>query len=112
MWHFLYTVEGSDIVKRIDAWRKTSVKTKDLIIDQSGEGKVVEKVCKVFPNVGIAIFSEALIIEAIDLSDLARFVVSTEDCDSLGVSNFKGNEEGNSFDRVITSINIVTCDPN
>lgn len=86
------------------------METEDLVIDKGGEGKVVEKVCEVLPYVGIAILSEALVVEAVDLSDLAGFVVTTEDCDSLRVSDLEGNEEGNGFDRVVTSINIVAWD--
>lgn len=92
MWNFLYTVKGSDVIKSIDTWRKTSVKTEDLVINESCEREVVEEVCKILPYVGIAILSEALVIEAIDLGNLAGFVVSTEDCNSLGVSDFEGNE--------------------
>lgn len=109
MWHFLYTIEGSDVVKSIDARRKTSVETEDLVIDEGSEREVVEQICEILPNVGIAIFSEAFVVEAIDLSDLAGFVITTENRNSLWVSNLEGNEEGDGFYRVITSINIVAC---
>lgn len=83
------------------------METEDLVIDERGKGEVVEKVGEVLPYVGITILSEALIVEAVDLSDLAGFVVTTEDCNSLRVSDLEGNEEGDGFDRVVTSINIV-----
>ena len=85
------------------------MEAEDLVVDEGSEGEVVEKVCEVFPYVRIAILSEALIVEAIDLGDLAGFVVATEDCDALRVSNFESNEEGDSLNGVITSINIVAC---
>jgi len=107
MWNFLYTVKSSDIVKSIDTWGKTSVKTEDLVVNEGSEREIIEEVCEVLPYIGIAVFSKALIVEAIDLSDLAGLVVSTENCDSLRVSDLKGNEEGDGLDRVITSINIV-----
>lgn len=107
MWNFLYTVEGSDVIQRINAWGETSVKAEDLIIDQGSEGEVIEEVGEVFPDIRIAILPEALIVEAIDLSDLAGFVVATEDCDSLGVSDFEGNEQCDGLNRVVTSINVV-----
>jgi len=107
MGHFLDTVESSDVVKSINTWGKTSVETEDLVIDEGGKGEVVEEVCEVFPYVGVAILSEALVVEPVDLSNLAGFVVTTEDCDSLRVSDLEGHEEGDGFDRVVTSINIV-----
>lgn len=110
MWNFLYAIERSDIVEGVDTWRKTSVKAEDLVVDKGSEREVVEEVGKVFPYVCIAILPKTFIVEAVDLSDLAGFVVTTEDCNSLGVSNFESNEQCYSFNRVITSINIVACE--
>lgn len=91
MWHFLYTIESSDVVQRVDTGGKTSVETKYLVVDEGGEGKVIEEIGKVLPNICISIFAEALVIKAINLSDLTGFVVTTEDGDSLGVSYFKSD---------------------
>lgn len=109
MRNFLYAVEGSDVVESVDAWRETSVETEDLIVDKGGKGEVVEEVGEVFPYIGIAILSKALIIEAVDLSDLAGFVVATENGDALGVSNFESNEKSDSLNGVVSSIDIITC---
>jgi len=109
MGNFLYAIEGSDIVEGIDAWRETSVEAEDLIVDKGGEGEVIEQVGEVFPYVCIAVLSKTLIIEAIDLSDLTGFVIATEDCDALGVSNFKSNEQCDGLNRVITPIDVIAC---
>jgi len=71
VWNLLYAVECSDIVEGINAWGETSVEAEDLVVNQGGERKVVEKICEVFPDVCVSVLSEALIIETIDLSDLA-----------------------------------------
>ena len=92
MWDFLYAIECSDVIEGIDAWGETSVEAEDLVVDEGSKGEVIEQVGEVFPNIGIAVLSEALIIEAVDLGDLAGFVVATEDCDALRVSNFESNE--------------------
>lgn len=89
--HLLYPIERSDVIQRIDAWGETTVKTEDLVVDQSGKREVVEKICEVFPNVGIAILSKALIIEAVHLSDLTGLVVATKDRDALGVSDLESD---------------------
>jgi hypothetical protein len=36
-------------------------------------------------------------------------VVSSEDGDAGGISDFEGNKEGDGLDGVVTSINVVTC---
>lgn len=77
MRYFLNPIETADIVEGINAWTQTSVKTEYLIVDESGQRKVVEEVCEVFPDVGVAIFPQAFVVEAVDLSDLAGFVVSS-----------------------------------
>lgn len=57
MRNLLDAIESSNVVKGINAWRKTSVEAENLVVDQSGKGKVIEKIGKVFPDVGIAVFS-------------------------------------------------------
>jgi hypothetical protein len=109
VWNFLYAVECSDVVESIDAWGETSVEAEDLVVDKGSEGEVIEKVCEVFPYVGVTVLSETLVVKSIDLSDLAGFVVAAEDCDALGVSDFESNEESDCLNGIITSINIVAC---
>ena len=60
-----------------------------LIFDESGEGEVVEEVGEVSPYVCVAVLAEALVVEAVDLCDLARLVVAAEDGDALWVSDLE-----------------------
>lgn len=108
MWYFLYAVKCSDVVEGIDAWGETTVEAEDLIVDERGEGEVIEEVGEVFPNIRIAIFSKALIVEAVDLCDLTRFVIATEDRNALRVSDFESNKESDCLYGIVTSINVIT----
>lgn len=36
MWNFLYAVEGSDVIKCINAGGETSVEAEDLVVDEGG----------------------------------------------------------------------------
>ena len=47
----------------------------DLGLDEGGEGKVVEQVGEVAPDVGVTVFAETLVVEAVYLGDLARLVI-------------------------------------
>jgi len=107
MWNFLYTIECSDVVEGIDTGGETSVEAEDLVVDEGGKGEVVEEIGEVLPYVGVAILSEAFIIEPIDLCDLAGFMVATKDGDALRISDFEGNEESDGFNGIVASINII-----
>jgi len=109
MGNLLDTVKGSDVVKCVDAGRQATVKAEDLVVDQGGQGEVVEQVGKVFPDIGVAIFPQALIVKPVDLSNLAGFVVATENGNALGVSDFEGDEQRDGLDGVVTSIDVIAC---
>ena len=51
-----------------------------LAVYKSRERQVVEEICEEFPDVSVSIFTEAFIIETIDLCDLPTLVVTTKDC--------------------------------
>jgi hypothetical protein len=63
--NLLNTVELANLVKGVDGWRETSVKTKDLSLNNSSQGKVVEKLSESFPHIRISVLSQTLIIEAV-----------------------------------------------
>jgi hypothetical protein len=84
------------------------VKAEDLVVNKSGERKVIEKVGKVLPHVRVTILAQAFIIETINLSDLTGFVIASQDGNALWVSDFEGNKEGNSFDGVVATIYVVS----
>lgn len=62
-------------------------------INQGSERQVVKQVCEVLPDVGIAVLPQALIIEAVDLRDLPRLMVSSQDGDSLLKTNLDGKSK-------------------
>jgi hypothetical protein len=108
MGHFLDAVQGPDVVKGVNGRAQSTVQTEDLVFDESSEGEVVEEVGKVFPHIGVAVFAETLVIETVNLRDLSGLVVSTEDGNTLGVTNLQADQEGHSLNGVVTSIDIVT----
>lgn len=69
-----------------------------LIVDQGGQRQAIEQVCEDFPHTRTAILPQALIVEAINLSDLPRLVVPAKDCNPAWVPNLHRDQEGDSFD--------------
>lgn len=106
---FLDSVESPDVVEGINAGGETAVEAKDLVVDEGREGEVVEKVGEVLPDIGVAVFAEALVVEAVDLGDLARLVVAAEDGDALRVSDLESDEQGDRLNGIIATIDVVTC---
>lgn len=82
--------------------------TTHLVFNEGGEGEVVEKVSEESPNVGVAVFPQALVVKAIDLRDLSGFVISTEDGDTVAVPQLESDEERDGLDRVVASVDVVT----
>ena len=103
----LDAIQSPNVVQRVDTRRQAAMKTEDLVFDQGGQGEIVEQVGEVLPDVGVAVFAEALVVEAVDLGDLAGLVVPTEDGDALGVSDLEGHEEGDGLDGVVATIDVV-----
>ena len=78
-----------------------------MVFNESGEGKVVEKVGEVSPHVGVPVLAQALVIEPVYLRDLPRFVVSAEDGHSIAVPELQSDKEGDSLDGVVPSVDVI-----
>lgn len=95
---FLDAVQGADVVESIDGRAQPTVETEDLVLNESSEGEVVKEVGEVFPHVGVAVFAQALVVEAVHLGDLAGFVVSAEDGNTLRVADLQADQKGHRLD--------------
>lgn len=84
------------------------MKTEDLVVDQGGQGEVVEKVGEVLPDIGIAVFAQAFVVEPVHLGNLTRLVVAAENGNPLWVSDLESNKESDSLDGKVSSVNVIT----
>ena len=53
------------------------MQAENLIFNHGSERKIVKKICQILPDIGIAVFAQALVVESIDLSDLSTLVISS-----------------------------------
>ena len=55
------------MIQGVDTGGEAAVEAEYLAVHQGRQGKVVEQVGEVFPNIGISIFSQAFVIEPVHL---------------------------------------------
>ena len=109
MWYFPEPVDDLNLVYRMDRWRQPAVDTKDLVIYDNTQRQEVEHIGKVMPDVGIPIFSRTLGIEAVRLCYTSRFVVASDQVDSVGVSELQADKERDRLDAEQAAVDIVAC---
>jgi hypothetical protein len=63
--HLLQTILLDDVVQRVDRRGQTAVQTEDLLLDQRGQGQVIEEVGEIFPHIRIAVLAETLVVETV-----------------------------------------------
>lgn len=78
-----------------------------MVVDEGCEGEIVKEIGEESPNVSVSVLAQAFVVETIDLCDLSGFVIASEDCDAIAVSEFQGDEQGDCLDGVVASVYIV-----
>lgn len=78
-----------------------------LSINEGGERQIVEQVGEILPHIRIPVFSQTFVVESVNLRDLSRLVISTEDGDSFAIANLESDEECYSLNRVVSTIDVV-----
>ena len=79
----------------------------DLVVDDCGDGEVVEDLGEAAPDVEGTILADALIVEAVDLRDEAGLVVASQEGHSVFVAHLEGEQHQEGLDAVASSIHVV-----
>jgi hypothetical protein len=85
------------------------VDAEDLVVDDAGEGEVVEHIGKVVPDSSVAVLAAALCVETVGLGDSSRLVVAADEVDAVGVAQFETDQQRDGFDAEEAPINVVAC---
>lgn len=100
-------VDDLDLINAMDAGRQTTVDAEDLVVDDAGEGEVVEHVGKVVPDSSIAVLAAAFGIEAVRLGDTAGLVIATDQMNAVRVAQFETDQQRDGLDTKEAAINVV-----
>jgi hypothetical protein len=57
-----------------------------LVVDHHAQGKEIEHVGEIVPDISIAVFSCTLRVKSIGLSNAARLMVAADEVNAMGVS--------------------------
>jgi hypothetical protein len=101
-------INGVTYAPPLGKGQRKDAKSTHLVLNESGEGEIIEEIGEVSPDVGVSVLSQTLVIEAVNLSDLARFVVASEDCDAIAIPQFHRDEESDGFDGIVSSVYVIT----
>ena len=82
--------------------------TEDFAFNNSTNAKVVEDFGAVLPWVGITVLSNCFIVEPVHSSNLSGFVISSQESDMRWVLQLQAEQELESFNRVVASIDEVS----
>jgi hypothetical protein len=82
----------TDLVEGLDIWGETGMDTEDLAFNDSSDAEVVEDISAILPRVGIAVFSDSLIVEAVSSRNLSRFVITAKQGDPVWVLELQAHQ--------------------
>ena len=83
------------------------MQTKHAILHQCRQWQVIEQVREETPDLRAAVLSEAFVVEAVYLGDLAGFVIAPQNVYPRGISHLETDQEGHSLDAVIAAVDVI-----
>ena len=83
----IYLIDGV-----VDRRAESSMNAENAIVYNGGKGEVIKDIGAVSPYVERAIFSETFVVKSINLGDLSAFMVSPDQSDEIGISDFIGKK--------------------
>ena len=95
------------MVQGVERRRQPAVKAEDRVVDRRRQRQEVKEVGEVLPDVGVAVLAQALVVEAVDLGDLRRLVVASQDRHAVPVPHFQRDEQRRGLDRVVAAVDVV-----
>jgi hypothetical protein len=89
MRNLLGTSNDTDLINSANLRAQTTMNAKNFTINNGGEDKEIENLAARLPDRRIAVLLLALFVETVDLSDLARLVVATDEGDLVRIPSLR-----------------------
>lgn len=78
--------DDADLVESADLGTETAVHAEHFAVDDGGQDEEVEDLAAGLPDGRVAVLLLTLLVETVDLGDLAGFVVASDESDAVGES--------------------------
>jgi hypothetical protein len=85
MWNLLGTSDDADLINSTDLRAQSTMNAENLTINNGGEDKEIENLAARLPDRCIAVLLLALLVETVNLSDLAGLMVTSDERDLVRV---------------------------
>ena len=124
MRNLLRTSNDTDLINSANLRAQTAVNAENFTINNGSEDKEVKNLAARLPDRRIAVLLLALLVETVNLGDLARLVVASDECDLVGVPlivldvtltrlneyvhSLQAHQQGKSLQAEIATIDEVT----
>lgn len=105
--NFLIPLDKSNLIQCSNIWGQSPVDTKNRLVNECGDREEVEYPAAVSPRVTVSVLVLALVVEAVNLRDLTRFVISAEECDLVWPLRLENEEASEGLQAVVASVNEV-----
>ena len=79
----------------------------NFVVDDSCQRQIVEYFSAVSPDIDWTVLAQALVVEAINLSDLSALVVASDQRDAFWVADLQGEQKQKCLNRVVASVNEI-----
>lgn len=107
MWDLSKPINDFDLINRVYGWGQASMHAEYLVVDHDAESQEIKHIREIVPDVGTAVLAGAFSVETVRLGDAARFMISADKVDALGVSEFEADEEGYRFYAKQATVDVV-----
>ena len=81
--------------------------TENFTVDDSAEDKEVKDLAATLPDGRITVFLLAFFVEAVDLGDLAGFMIAAHEGDAVGIADFEAEEESEGLETEVPAVDEV-----
>lgn len=81
--------------------------TENFTVDDRTEDEKVKYLAAAFPDGSVAVFLLAFFVEAVNLGDLAGFVIAAHEGDTVGIADFEAEKEGEGFETEVATVDEV-----